>query len=230
MRVNSVGTTETQKPKRASANSHILCRWRCTLSCGSRRTFLCSGACHDDFIAVLSARRDKETWEIPVDLPSFVSALTIRSPLTCKACRLGRVDAKRSIKARVLMRVTQKPWNVSAFSHHVCMTTSNPERPLMLMFSRRLRTVSHWPLWIRNANGMTRLCEMPIKHMMMGGMRTIYLDKSRGLCGHHTPCHCLQQLLKYRQNALARSPHQVNDQVANEQASRLVVGLQLPCD
>ena len=92
------------------------------------------------------------------DSPFLVSARTTNSPFTVtflSCAPFSMNDAtKRSMSARVLTRLAQKPWNVSAFSVHVCSRTSSPdlagpEGTSTEMFCRRARTVSRCPVWIR---------------------------------------------------------------------------------
>lgn len=89
-------------------------------------------------------------------LLSFVSGLTIRSPLTMRFWRLGLPEAKSLVNARVLTREGQKPWKVSAFSHQVWIRISRPDRLLTFIDSRSDKTVSG-SLLIKKANGTTRL-------------------------------------------------------------------------
>jgi hypothetical protein len=89
------------------------------------------------------------------DSPFLVSAFRIMSPFTMVLRMLGRSERKSCDKAKVLILAGQKPWKVSAFSHHVFKRMSSPERPLMLMGSTRPKTMSRW-LLIRKAKGMTR--------------------------------------------------------------------------
>ena len=106
--------------------------------------------------------------------PSFVSGLTMISPLTRRFWRAGRSEANSMHKPRVLhwngisdrtrefsdrcylTRPGQKPWKTSAFSHHVCIKMSRPIRPSTLIPSNIVSTVS-LSLCTRKANGMTRL-------------------------------------------------------------------------
>lgn len=90
--------------------------------------------------------------------PLSVSGFMMMSPFTIKFCKLGRSLTYREQSAKVLTRVAQKPWNVSAFSHHALTRMSSPLRPWMSVPSRSVITVSRWSLWIKNANGIIKLC------------------------------------------------------------------------
>ena len=79
----------------------------------------------------------------------------IISPLTTRFFTLGRSETRSCVKANVLTREGQKPWNVSAFSHQVCRRISSALRPSISIDSRSVSTVSLW-LLMRKAKGITR--------------------------------------------------------------------------
>lgn len=54
-----------------------------------------------------------------------------------------------------------------------------------------------------------------------------YLDKRGSLDGRHPAHHSFKKLRQDPDNSLASPPHQVNDEVADEERPRLVRGLQL---
>lgn len=127
------------------------------------------------------------------------------------------------------MRVGQKPWNVSAFSHHVWMRMSSPERPATFVPSSSVSTVSRW-LWIRNAKGMIRLCGVVVS--MMRGVAQSELDRTclqerRGLRCQHARYHRLEELGQNGKHGLACATQEMDDQVTNDESAGLVFALQL---
>lgn len=120
------------------------------------------------------------------------SCLIMISPLTVRFRRLGRSDKNNCISASVLIRDGQKPWNVSAFSHHVCMRISSAVRPLTSIDSRSDSSVSRW-LLIKKAKGMTRLlCQSQcVNASRIPRLKNLYLDKSCRFGGGHARSHSL---------------------------------------
>lgn len=116
-------------------------------------TRLCARTSHDD---CQIGHEHGLKYYIENNLPSFVSALIMISPFTLRFLRLCLSDRNNWVNASVLMREGQKPWKVSAFSHQVCIRISRPDRPPISIVSMSDNTVSRW-LFIKNANGMTRL-------------------------------------------------------------------------
>ena len=53
------------------------------------------------------------------------------------------------------------------------------------------------------------------------------LDESSRLRGDHSSSHCLKQLRKYRQDSITSNSEKMNDKVANEQTTRLILALEL---